>query len=412
MSALDYPGLRPVEAFSVSVENATRIYLRDPQNYATESLLLPPATCFILSHFDGQHSLPDIQEAFTRQFSQVLPGEQLRSLIAQLDACYYLDSERFARLQQGTLAAFRRATVRDMAHADTRYSSQADEFRRQMTGFFGDEQGPGRPGAGGQSGEPLRSLIAPHIDLRVGGPTYAWAYKELAEQSEAELFIVLGTSHTAGTELFVSTCRDYATPLGPVTTDRAFVNALQTNCGHDLFADELLHRTEHSLEFQMLFLKYSLADRQDFTVVPILVSSFHHMIMTWTPPTETPRVTDFLAALRKTIADEGRAVCVVAGVDFAHVGRKFGDQDELTQDVPDWVEAEDRQLIRALENVDPGDFFEQIAKDGDERRGCGFAPMYTMLHLLNAERGRLLRYDRSLDRQTQSSVSFASVAFY
>lgn len=38
--------------------------------------------------------------------------------------------------------------------------------------------------------------------------------------------------------------------------------------------------------------------------------------------------------------------------------------------------------------------------------------MYTMLHLLNAEPGRLLRYDRSLDRQTQSSVSFASVAFY
>lgn len=107
MSALDYPRPRPVEAFSVSVENATRIYLRDPQNYATEWLLLPPATYFILSHFDGQHSLPDIQEAFTRQFSQVLPGEQLRSLIAQLDACYYLDSERFARLQQGTLAAFR-----------------------------------------------------------------------------------------------------------------------------------------------------------------------------------------------------------------------------------------------------------------------------------------------------------------
>lgn len=124
-------------------------------------------------------------------------------------------------------------------------------------------------------------------------------------------------------------------PLGPVTTDRAFVNALQANCGHDLFADEMLHRTEHSLEFQMLFLKYSLADRQDFTVVPILVSSFHHMIMTWTPPTETPRVTDFLAALRKTIADDGRAVYVVAGVDFAHVGRKFGDQGELTQDILD-----------------------------------------------------------------------------
>ena len=96
MSALDYPRLRPVEAFPVSVENDTRIYLRDPQNYAAELLLLPPVTYFILSHFDGQHSLADIQEAFARQFSQVLPGEQMRSLIAQLDAAYYLDSDRFA----------------------------------------------------------------------------------------------------------------------------------------------------------------------------------------------------------------------------------------------------------------------------------------------------------------------------
>ena len=299
-----------------------------------------------------------------------------------------------------------------MAHADTCYSPQADEFRRQMTGFFGDERGPGLPGAGGQGGESMRGLITPHIDLRVGGPTYAWAYNELAERSEAGLFIVLGTSHAAGNELFVSTCKDYATPPGPVTTDRAFVNALQDNCGHDLFADELLHRTEHSLEFQMLFLKYALVDRQGFTVVPILVSSFHHMTMTQTPPTEAPRVADFLAALRKTIADDGRAVCVVAGVDFAHVGHKFGDQGELTQDVLDWVEAEDRRLIHALENVDPGGFFAQIAKDGDTRRVCGFAPMSTMLHLLNAERGRLLRYDRSLDRQARSSVSFASLAFY
>jgi predicted class III extradiol MEMO1 family dioxygenase len=38
--------------------------------------------------------------------------------------------------------------------------------------------------------------------------------------------------------------------------------------------------------------------------------------------------------------------------------------------------------------------------------------MYTMLHLLDAKHGKLLKYDRSLDRQTQSSVSFASVAFY
>ena len=412
MSSLDYPKLRAIEAFPVAVENDTRIYMRDPLNYATEPLLLPQITYFILSHFDGQHSLLDIQEAFARKFSQVLPGDQLRQLIEQLDSYYYLDSERFAQLQQDTLNAFRQTSLRDMAHADTCYSSQPDEFTSQLGAFFDGDEGPGLPATNPQTQPPLRGLIAPHIDLRVGGPTYAWAYKELAERCDADLFVVLGTSHYGTNDLFVSTLKDYDTPLGPVKTDQAFVRALQANYSQDLFADELLHRTEHSLEFQMLFLQYVLADRRDFTVVPILVSSFHHMTMTKTPPTETPRVADFLTALHKTIADSRRSVCVVAGVDFAHVGQKFGDPGELTQDFLDWVEAEDRRLIQALENVDPGDFFDQIAKDADKRRVCGFAPMYTMLHLLDAKHGKLLKYDRSLDRQTQSSVSFASVAFY
>ena len=255
-------------------------------------------------------------------------------------------------------------------------------------------------------------LIAPHIDLRVGGPTYAWAYKEIAERCDADLFILLGTSHYGMNDLFVSTLKDYNTPLGPVTTDQAFVRALQDNYSENLFADEILHRNEHSLEFQMLFLQYVLGEKRDFSVVPILVSSFHHMVIAKTPPAEIPRMADFLTALKKTIADSRRKVCFVAGVDFAHVGQKFGDQGDLTQDFLDWVEAEDKRLIHALEKVDHNDFFEQIAKDGDKRRVCGFSPMYTMLNLLEAKEGKLLKYDRSIDQQTQSSVSFASLAFY
>ena len=409
---MDYPKLRYIEAFPVEVQDGRRIYIRDPLNYAPEPLLLPQVTYFIASHFDGQHSLVDIQEAFARQFQQVLPRQQLSELIEQLDAYYYLDSERFAQLQYDTLENFRQAPVREMAHADTCYSSQPDEFIHQLSGFFSANEGPGRPAAQVETTTPLRGLIAPHIDLRVGGPTYAWAYKEIAERCDADLFILLGTSHYGMNDLFVSTLKDYNTPLGPVKTDHAFIHALQGNYNQDLFAEEILHRNEHSLEFQMLFLQYVLGDRRDFSVVPILVSSFHHMVLSKTPPAEIPRVADFLTALKKTIAGSARKVCFVAGVDFAHVGRKFGDQGDLSQDFLDWVEAEDKCLIQALENVDHNDFFEQIAKDGDKRRVCGFSPMYTMLNLLDAKHGKLLKYDRSVDTHTQSSVSFASVAFY
>jgi AmmeMemoRadiSam system protein B len=409
---MDYPKLRPIEAFPVEVENRKLIYIRDPLNYAKDPLLLPYPTFFIISHFDGRHSLVDIQDAFARQFGEILFSDKIREIAEQLDEHYYLDSERFARLQQELREAFRRAPLREMAHADTCYSSQAKEFSSQVTAFFTGAQGPGLPSADGQQHPLIRGIIAPHIDLRVGGPCYAWAYKGLAERCEADLFILLGTSHYGLGNLFVSTTKDYNTPLGPVKTDQEFVAALQEAYSGDLFADEILHRTEHSLEFQTLFLQYMFGGKRDFTVVPILVSSFHEMVRSKTPPAQDPRVAAFLSALRETTARSQRKVCLVAGVDFAHVGQKFGDQGPLTQEFLDWVEAEDRRLIQALEKVDHEDFFGEIAKDGDRRRICGFSPMYTFLHLVDAKEGKLLQYDRSLEPATQSSVSFASLAFY
>lgn len=409
---MDYPTLRHIEAFPVEAEGGTRIFIRDPLNFAKTPLLLSSPMYFIISHFDGQHSLLDVQEAFVRRFGEVLFGDRLRSLITRLDEHGYLESARFAQLQQEILDAFHRAPVREMAHADTCYSSQPDVCSGQLSAFFTEGAGPGLPTMNKRSDAPIRGLIAPHIDLRVGGLCYAHGYKELAERCDANVFVLLGTSHYGMGNLFTATEKDYNTPLGPVQTDRAFLQALQERYTGDLFADEILHRTEHSLEFQMLFLQYLFGGKREFTVVPILVSSFHHFLISQTPPAQDAEVASFLAAVRETMAQTKRKVCVVAGVDFAHVGQKFGDQGALTSDFLQWVEAEDRRLIQALERVDHADFFAQIAKDRNRRRVCGFAPMYTFLHCLDATAGKLLNYDRSLESATQSSVSFASLGFY
>ncbi|MGE0826608.1 MAG: AmmeMemoRadiSam system protein B [Candidatus Binatia bacterium] len=409
---MDYPRLRYIEAFPVEEEGKPpRIYIRDPLDYAKTPLLLPYPTYFIISHFDGQHSLIDIQEAFAKQFGQVLSREMIADLARQLDEQYYLDSPRFTDLQEEIHTAFLQSSVREMAHADTCYSSQPQTFREQAASFFSHAEGPGTPAAHEQTLPPIRGLIAPHIDLRVGGTAYAWSYKELAERCDADLFILLGTSHYGAEDLFVATDKDYNTPLGRVKTDRDFIRTLQQNYDEDLLASELLHRTEHSLEFQTLFLQYVLGNHRPFTIVPLLVTSFHHMILSNTPPVEIPRVATFLSALKKTIAQSQKKVCFVAGVDFAHVGQKFGDQGPLTQEFLNWVESEDRRLIQALENVDHADFFAQIAKDGDRRRVCGFAPMYTLLHLVEATRGKLLKYAYA-ETAPHSAVSFASLAFY
>ena len=78
-----------------------------------------------------------------------------------------------------------------------------------------------------------------------------------------ELIIILGTSHYgSGPELFSATKKNYATPFGAVKTDAEFIDRLSARYRGDLFADELLHRNEHSIEFQALFLKWALGNRE------------------------------------------------------------------------------------------------------------------------------------------------------
>ena len=58
----------------------------------------------------------------------------------------------------------------------------------------------------------------------------------------------------------------------------------------------------------------------------------------------------------------------------------------------------------------PG-FFNEIAKDQDRRRICGFSPLYSLIHLLNGSRGKTLNYDQAFTPETGSAVTFASMIF-
>src|SRR5438445_6605156 len=102
---MDYPKLRPIEVFPVEVENRQRIYIRDPLNYAKDSLLLSYPTYFIISHFDGRHSTLDIQEAFVRQFGDILSSDKTGEIGEQSGQDYYLARHRFARRHQALLDA-------------------------------------------------------------------------------------------------------------------------------------------------------------------------------------------------------------------------------------------------------------------------------------------------------------------
>ena len=89
------------------------ICLRDPQGFSDKLLLIPPALFYVVSMFDGRHSVPDIQAAYTSRFGELLLSEKVREIIDQLDDALFLDSERFqqARLSSNWRGCLPQRTV-------------------------------------------------------------------------------------------------------------------------------------------------------------------------------------------------------------------------------------------------------------------------------------------------------------
>jgi MEMO1 family protein len=412
-----FPRLRAVEAFPVQQDGNTLIYLKDPLNLAVP-LGVSPIAYFIMAHFDGRHSFVDIQEIYSKQFGTVLLTDELKRFIDMLDEHYYLASERFADYQRSVIEAFCRQPTRAPAHVGGVYRSDPKALKAQLDKYFTSPDGPGLALSNDRRTAP-QAIVAPHIDFHRGGPAYAWAYKRLLESDGADLYILLGTSHCGGDNPFILTLKDFETPLGTVETDKTFVSHLQKMCQQDLFADEFLHRGEHSLEFQVVFLKYLAQRRAEllgqperpFKIVPILVSSFHAMLANKILPERTAPVGAFFSALKSLVEQERRKVCFVAGVDLAHVGRQFGDGEPITEYFLKWVEVEDHRLMERLAARDAPGFFQEIAKDQDKRRVCGFSPLYSLIHLLKDGKGQQLKYSQAFTPETGSAVTFTSMVF-
>lgn len=401
---------RDVEAFPVEHEGRPVTGLRDPAGYTSSVLLLPPPLLELVSLFDGEHSIVDIQAAIMRRFGELIRQEQIEAAIDILDQHGFLESERFAERRAALDGAYLASPTRPARHAGGAYAGEADDLRRSVDAFFTAPTGPGPIGSPpALEGGPVKGVIAPHIDFHRGGPAYAWAYRDLAERGDADCFVILGTCHAGMRDPFALTRKDFETPLGPAIVDRDLVEAIAARAGGDCFASELAHRAEHSIEFQAVFLRYLFGGRRDFTIVPVLASFAHEALHRKGRPDDDPRVPRFLDALAGAIAAGGRRVCLIAGADLAHVGPRFGDVAPVSGDALARVGAEDRAMLGAVAAGDAEAFFDAVAADGDRRRICGFSPIYALLRALGPATGTLRHYGQWPD--PEAVVTYASVVF-
>jgi AmmeMemoRadiSam system protein B len=261
---------------------------------------------------------------------------------------------------------------------------------------------------------PLRAVIAPHVDLHRGAPTYSWVYKALAEAQPAELYVVLGTCHTPVDGHFAATRKAYDTPLGAVPSDAAFLDRLGRTWGRDLFTGEISHAGEHSIEFQAVYLRsLGLAAENAAPIVPILCDSLHSMVPNGKSPRDVPLVDSFVSALERAIAEDGRRITLIAAVDLAHIGPRFGDQWSVDPARQASVGAADRALLELILAPDADAYYAYVMRDRDARRICGFTPLYVLTSLMRSEhrQGELLCYTQWVDTDLSSSVTFASAVY-
>jgi hypothetical protein len=397
-----------VEVFPVDHEGQRFLALRDPAGYTESVIMLPLALLEVVSLFDGEHDITDIQAAVMRHRGELIDSAQIRELAAALDAHGFLEGPAFDARRARIDGEFLTLARRPASHAGGAYPDEPGALRAMMDGFFEPPTGPGTIGSNG-AGPRVTALIAPHIDFHRGGPAYAWGYRDLAERCDADLFVIFGTCHAGMPDAFALTRKDYDTPLGPAVVDRDFVESLAARAGQDCFASELAHRSEHSIEFQAVFLRYLFAARREIGVVPILTSFVHEALLHGKRPEEDPRVARFLEALADTVAGCGRRVAFVAGADLAHVGPRFGDPEPISTDALARLSVDDRATLSAVAAGDAEAFFDDAARDGDRRRICGLSPIWTLLRANGGRSGTLRQYGQWPD--PQAVVTFASVVF-
>ena len=409
--------VRHLEPIPVEVEGQQLIVLRDPFHIIENPLTVTVPVYLLMTLMDGARSIHDIQNAFEEEYKGRIGSQELEQLIGELDENGLLLNEHFAQLRDKAIQDFRDAPVRPAVHAGAAYAGDPSALLKEIDVYY-EQAGLGdgetlpddedTPAHG-----PVAAIVAPHIDPRVGGPCAVKAFAALRDADPTpDLFVIFGTAHQPAETLFSLTEKTFETPLGRVEVDTEVAQALADGCGFDIRHDEYLHKHEHSIEFQIIFLQHLLGDRP-FRILPILVGSFQPFVEANELPSASPVMQHFCASLRQAVADSGRRVCYVAGADLSHRGRKFGDDRDASEEFVDETKWADAKMLAHVQEGRREEFFHHLQTDGDEQKVCGLPPIYTMMLTMgDGHVGRLVSYDVNIEKPTESFVSYAGLVFY
>ncbi len=360
MEATFKPLLRQIDVIPGEYQGIPVIFLRDPVGFIDEVIALPREIVFILAFMDGDHDLRDLQVEITRRTGQIVPLEEIQRLVEFLDEKGFLWSQRFEEFKERVYQKWFQQPYRLMAHANSAYpleEERAKEFLEEILALVSLDKA-----------QSPKILIAPHIDLRVGAKAYALAYKRFKLPPGARV-IILGVGHYLDFPYSVLT-KDILTPFGNLRIDKGGLLYLANSKRIELFPDHIAHKLEHSVEFQSLFLHYLNGD--NIAVLPFLIGPYKIIKL------NEDLVNNFLMALAELVDEK---TYLVLGIDFCHLGYRYGDTFGVNEELKRKALGTDKAL---LESAFEGkkEEVEKIILSEEKMKICGSSCLFLLAKLI------------------------------
>jgi hypothetical protein len=395
---------RDIQAVPITIEGKQLITFMDPLKLSGTGFALDRRAVPLLAMMDGTNDLRDIQLGLMRMSGgAIVPISDVQALVTQLDEAFLLETESFRARRTAIVEDFARKTVREPMLAGRSYEADPGALRAFMASVE-DELQPLEVHAP----DSIVGILAPHIDIAAARQAYVDVYRRVGGGGH-DLAIILGINHHGGSGLYCLSEKDYATPLGVLEADRGVIAGLRAGLpGGTLAEHDFDHMMEHSIEFQALFIAHYLGTR--VKIVPVLCGGIHEFLAVGADLLADDRFLAFRDNLGRVISERGRRTLVVSGVDFSHVGRKFGDS-LAAEDIISGAQANDRLLIDHLLHSRAREIYRHTVVTADRFNVCGIASMVLFTSLIGPCRAELLHHGTYDEPSTGSAVTYASMVF-
>jgi len=307
--------------------------------------------------FDGRTDASTLAERLGRGAVGSVRPEWIRELATRLSDELLLEDERFDRACAAAFDDFRRLERRRAHGAGREYPDDPFDLRVRLGGVVADDwYMPQLEGA--------LAIWAPSGPLPTAASLYGRAWASVRHAAGGfDRIVVLASAGAPLGQLLVPLAKDFETPLGTPTTDRAALAELGVLPGRD----QLAHASCRSIERHLLLARLL---HPGATVVPLLVGALEADV----DPREDERVEEALAGLARVVAMEGRTL-LVAAADLFHLrapGVGSGPKSGA-------VGAADRRALEAMESLDAEAFAQVAFGEGDPGRASQAAAAYLVL---------------------------------